>query len=425
MTVTLPWWVLALLGLAIALLLLLYWSVKHRRRPRVTLTCHGEGGVAELERSIAGLTQGTLCAGNRIDLVEDGAFFDRLYADIAAAQSTVHVESFLAKEGEVTRALADALIGKSRHGVKVRLMLDASGGRHFGKEPLRRLKEAGVDVRFYHPPRLSTLGRLNNRDHRKLAILDGRIGWVGGHCLVDSWLGCGEDKKHFRDLSARVEGPVVSQLQAAFAENWIEESGELFAGDGCFPPLDEVGPASAHAVWLSPAGTPSSVELLFFLAIRTARQKITIQNPYFLPDPDERRALIDAVERGVQVRVMLPAASASDAPLVQHASHHHYGTLLGGGVEIYEYERTLLHQKVMTVDGIWSAIGSTNFDDRSFEINDEVMLAVSDPGVARELEAVFARDLEHARRVNLAEWRKRSVPHRLLDFATYLINEQL
>jgi cardiolipin synthase A/B len=425
MTVTLPWWVLALLIAAIALLLLLYWSVKHRRRPRISLTCHGDGAIDQIERSVAGLTQGTLCAGNRIDLVEDGAYFDRLLEDVAAAESTVHVESFLAKEGEVTRRLTDALVAKARQGVKVRVMLDASGGRGYGKEPLRRLRAAGVDVRFYHPLRPSTLGRLNNRDHRKLAVLDGRVGWVGGHCLVDGWLGCAEDKKHFRDISARVEGPVVSQLQAAFSENWIEETGELFAGDGCFPPLPEAGAASAHVVWLSPGGSPSSVELLYFVAIAAARQSITIQNPYFLPDPDERKALIAAAGRGVAVRVMLPATTASDAPIVQHASHHHYGSLLAGGVEIYEYQRTLLHQKVMTIDGLWSSVGSTNFDDRSFEINDEVTLAVCDPQVARELEAIFERDCEHAKRIELDQWKRRSLPHRLLDFSAYLINEQL
>lgn len=430
MTVAVPWWLLALLGFAFALLALLLWSVKHRRRPplrlpRGPLVGDDEPGIAALARSIAGITQGTLCDGNQIELVQDGAFFDRLLADIAAAERSVHVESYLAREGEVTRRLTTALVAKSRQGVHVRLMLDASGGRRFGKQLLRSLRQAGVDVRFYHPLRPSTLGRLNNRDHRKIAVLDGHIGYVGGHCLTDNWLGEAQDKEHYRDVTARVEGPVVTQLQAAFCENWVEESGELLAGDDCFPPLAEVGAAKAHVTWLSPSGSPSCIELLHYLAISGARQRITIQNPYFLPDPNELEALLAAVARGVRVRVMLPATTASDAPFVQHASHHRFGALLAGGVEIWEYERTLLHQKTMTIDGCWSMVGSSNFDDRSLEINDEVQLVVWDEALAAELEAAFERDAEHARRVELAAWKRRSIFHRLVDFSAYLVNEQL
>jgi cardiolipin synthase len=421
--IAVPWWLLGLLVAAVAVLLLLFWSVKHRRRPKLELAA--QPGLDELERSIAGLTQGTLCSGNRIELVQNGEFFSRVTADVEAAERTVHVETFLAKEGEVTRCLAEVLARRAREGLKVRVMLDSNGGKTFGKRHLERMREAGVRVAFYHPWRLSTLGRINNRDHRKIVVVDGRIAYVGGHCLVDSWMGRAEDCEHFRDISARAEGPVVAQLQAAFSENWIEETGEVLAGEGCFPALAEVGEAKAHAVWLSPAGSPSSVELLHFLAIRAAQRSITIQNPYFLPDPEELKALVAAARRGVRVRVMIPATTASDAPFVQHASHHRYGFLLEGGVELYDYQRTLLHQKVMTVDGRWSSVGSANFDDRSFEINDEVTLAVCDEALAEELEAIFEADLEHAKRVELAAWKKRKLGHRLVDFGAFLVNEQL
>ena len=421
--ITLPYWLLGVLIAAIVTLALLYWSVKHRRRPHLKLA--GEPGLEGLERSIAGLTQGTMCAGNRIELVQDGEFFVRLHADLEAAEQTIHLESFLAKEGDVTRCLAEVLARRAKEGVAVRVTLDGSGGRKFGKEYLRQMREAGVQLTFYHPWRLSTLGRMNNRDHRKIVVVDGRIGYVGGHCLVDSWQGQAQDKKHFRDISARVEGPVVAQLQAAFTENWIEETGEVPVGDGCFPELEEVGDARAHAVWLSPAGSASCVELLHFLAIHSAQRSITIQNPYFLPDPDDRKALLEAAKRGVRVRVMIPAASASDAPIVQHASHHHYGTLLKGGIELYDYQRTLLHQKVITIDGSWSIVGSANFDDRSFEINDEVTLAVCDEKVAKELEAIFEADLKHARQVTFEPWKARPWTHKLLDFTMYLVNEQM
>ena len=421
--IALPYWIFGSLVAAILLLALLFWSVKHRRRPK--LRFRADLGLDELERSIAGITQGTLCAGNRVELVQDGAFFERVTADIEAAEHTVHLETFLAKKGEVTRCLAEVLARRAREGVTVRVMLDAGGGRRFGKESLRQMREAGVKIARYHPWRLSTLGRVNNRDHRKMVIVDGKVGWVGGHCLVDTWRGEAQDKKHFRDISARVEGPVVAQLQSAFTENWIEETGELPAGEECFPELEEVGDVRAHAVWLSPSGSPSCVELMHYLAIRAAERSITIQNPYFLPDPEELKALVEAAKRGVRVRVMIPATDASDAPIVQHASHHRYGFLLAGGVELYDYQTTLLHQKVITVDGRWSSVGSANFDDRSFEINDEVTLAIADEGIARELEEIFEKDLKSAKKVELAEWKKRSWGHKLIDFSAYLVNEQL
>jgi cardiolipin synthase len=321
--------------------------------------------------------------------------------------------------------MAEALAAKAREKVQVRVMFDGSGGKKFGKQGFKLLKEAGAKVRRYHPILISNLGLINNRDHRKIFIIDGRIAYVGGHCLTDNWLGEAQDKQHFRDISARVEGPVVAQLQSAFAENWIEETGEVPGGANFFPELEPVGDISAHAVWLSPSGSPSTLKLLHYLLIRMATKRLTIQNPYFLPDPDARKALLEAVKRGVEVRIMIPADKASDAPLVQHASHHHFGTLLKGGVRLFDYNRTLLHQKIVVVDGSCSSIGSTNFDDRSFEINDEVSLVVYDERIGRELEETFERDLEHATERHLDEWRHRPVLHKMRDFFSFLVNEQL
>ncbi|HEX6085630.1 MAG TPA: phospholipase D-like domain-containing protein [Thermoanaerobaculia bacterium] len=420
--VAVPIWVLVLLALTIALLLLILWSVKRRRRPHLALE---PTALDDLLPSIAGLTQGTCVRGNKVELVQDGAMWDRVFADIAAAKETVNYETFLCKEGELTRRMAEALSAKAREKVQVRVMLDGSGGKKFGKHGLKMLKEAGAKVRKYHPIVLSNLGLLNNRDHRKIFVIDGRIAYVGGHCLTDNWLGHAQDKKHFRDISARVEGPVVAQLQSAFAENWIEETGEVPGGTNFFPELEAAGDVSAHAVWLSPAGSPSTLKLLHYMLIRMATKSLTIQNPYFLPDPDARKALLEAVKRGVEVRIMIPSEHATDAPIVQHASHHHYGTLLKGGVRIFDYNKTLLHQKIVVVDGECSSIGSTNFDDRSFEINDEVSLVVYDEAIGRELEETFARDLEHATERHLDEWRRRPVLHKMRDFGSFLFNEQL
>lgn len=423
MKIATPVWILALLALTIVTLVLILWSVKRRRRPRLKLET--DGGIDNLIPTIAGLTQGTLVAGNHVELVQNGGMWDRAIDDLALAGRTINLEAFLAKEGELTRRLTDALVERAEAGVEVRMMLDGSGGRHYGKRDLDRLRAAGVSVHMYHPMRLSNLGRLNNRDHRKIIVIDGRVGYVGGHCITDNWTGKAQDKQHFRDISARVEGPVVAQLQSAFAENWIEETGEVPGGEHFFPEVKKAGTMKAHATWISPAGSPSAVKLLHYAAIHAAQKRITIQNPYFLPDPDARAALVDAVRRGVDVRVMIPASEASDSPLVQHASHHHYGTLLKGGVKLYDYQRTLLHQKVIVVDECWAAVGSTNFDDRSFEVNDEISLVIYDESIAMELEKIFEQDLKDAKAVDLEEWKRRPALHKLKDFAAFVFNEQL
>lgn len=422
-TVTVPVWVLAVVGLPILPLLIILWSVKRRRRPHLEL--QSEDGLEDLIPSIAGLTQGTICTGNRVELIQNGEFWERVFRDLDAAKLTINYETFLAKKGKLTERMTAMLMKKAAEGVEVRMMLDGSGGKHYPKEDIQALRDAGVKVGKYHALELRNLGIINNRDHRKIFVIDGKIGYVGGHCLVDNWLGDAEDKQHFRDISARVEGPVAAQLQSAFAENWIEETGEVIGGERFFPALCDTGEMKAHVVWTSPTGSPSTVKLLHYMAIHAARKSITIQNPYFLPDPDARKALLDAVKRGVEVRIMIPADHATDSPLVQHASHHHYGTLLKGGVRLFDYQRTLLHQKVMVIDRCWASVGSTNFDDRSFEVNDEVSLVVYDKQIAQELEETFTRDLEHATEVHFHPWKNRPVPHKLRDFFSFLFKEQL
>lgn len=420
--VTIPLWLLALLILVIFILGIIVWSVKRRRRPRLANTSR-DGGT--LQETMAGLLQSTIVGGNAVELIQNGEFFTRLFADLEAARSTINIETFLCKEGELTHRLTEILLRKRDEGIEVRLLLDGSGGRRFGKRDAKRLRDAGCTLQKFHPFRLSNLGRLNQRTHRKMAIVDGRVGYVGGHCLVDTWLGTAEDKKHFRDITARIEGPVVNQLQSAFTDNWIEETGEVISGETFFPKLEECGKTRAQIAFVSPTGGPSTLKLLHYMAISTAKKSITIQNPYFLPDPDARKALLDAVKRGVEVRVMIPETHATDAKLVSHASHHHYGTLLKGGVRMFDYEQTLLHQKVFTVDHCWSSIGSTNFDDRSFEINDEVSLVVYDEAIAQQLEETFEADLKHATERNLQAWKKRPALHKLKDFSAFLLNEQL
>ena len=423
MTVTVSVVLLAALILVIILLLIIVWSLKGRRDLHFRIDT--EAPLERLIPSLAGLSHGVLIGGNAVEIVQDGAFFEAVLGDIQAAERSVHLETFLWKKGKIGSRVAEALAERSRARVDVRVLVDANGSRDMGESAERVLEEAGCRLVKHHRGRLNTLGRINSRDHRKIIIVDGRVGYVGGHCIVDTWLGEAQDKKHFRDISVRICGPVVHSLQATFSENWVLGTGELFLGDGVFPTLEPKGDVAVHVARIRPANSASAVEILHHLAICCARERIWIQNPYFLPDPEGIEALVGAVRRGVDVRVMSPSAKASDFPLVQHAAHHNYGTLLKGGVRIFEYQKTLLHQKVMTVDGIWCAIGSSNFDDRSFEINDEITLGFHDAALAKQLEDIFGQDLKACRELTSEAWEGRSLKHRLTDGAAYLINEQL
>lgn len=417
-------WPLWTLGAVTAILGISLYSVKRRRRAHLDMSDSG-GSFEDFVPSIVGVTQGTMTEGNALELVQNGAFFESLNRDLEGAKHSINFETFLCKKGEVSHRIAEILARKAREGVEVRMLLDGTGGKDIGKDDLDLMYDAGVDVRKYHPFQISNLGVITNRDHRKLVVVDGRIGYIGGHCLVDNWMGDAQDKDHYRDISARVQGPVVQQIQSAFIENWLETAGDVPGGQHHFPKLEPKGDAGAHVVWVSPHGSPSTVKLLHYMAIKGAKKRITIQNPYFLPEEDMRNALIEAAKRGVEVRVMIPDAKISDAPVVQHASHHRYGAFLAGGVRIFDYQRTLLHQKVMTIDGVWSAIGSTNWDSRSFEYNDEATMGVYDEDVARQLEEVFERDLEHAVERKADEWEHRELSHKLIDFAAYMLRDQL
>jgi cardiolipin synthase len=327
-------------------------------------------------------------------------------------------------EGKLANELTTLLARKAREGVEVRVLVDGSGGRKISKVE-DQLKGAGVQVALFHPVRFSNLGRINNRDHRKIVVIDGRIGFIGGHGIGDEWTGNAQDKKHWRDTGMRAEGPVVNRLQAAFCENWIEETGEILAGDMYFPRPAPMGTTSTHVAYTSPSGSVSSVQLLYYLAIEAARREVIIQNPYLLPETDAIDALERAVKRGVKVMIMVPSTESTDSPVVQHASHHRFGNLLKRGVRIWEYDRTLLHQKIMVVDDTWSCVGSTNFDARSFEVNDEISVGIVDPSIAAQLKTAFGQDLRYARERHFEEWSDRGLWHKLKDGLAYLANEQL
>lgn len=418
-----PRWLLIVLLAAVALGGLFIWS--RMRKAPIELQVDRRGGLRQMIPSVVGLTHGTLTAGNQVTVLQNQKYLDAMLEEMAKARESIHFETFVWWEGAMPTRIGEALAAAARRGVQVRVLLDASGAKKINDDLLARMRAAGCKVEMFHPFSLANLGWINNRDHRKITVIDGRVAFVGGHGVADEWTGNAQDKKHWRDSGVRLEGPVVGNLQSAFSENWVEQSGDVPVGDIYFPVQKSVGEAQAHVAYSSPAGTTSSVELLHYLAILSAQREVLIQNPYFIPGDDALHAIDEARKRGVQVSVMIPSDDATDNAIVQHASHYLYDALLRRGVHVYEYTRTLLHQKVMIVDGKWTIIGSTNFDDRSFDLNDEVSVGLVDPAVAAQFRAAFEDDLRHSKRIDAATWSRRSMLHKLQDRGAFLLNGQL
>jgi cardiolipin synthase len=410
-----------ILAAVVVVLGVVIWSIRRHRDPSMKIEC--DSPIDALMPSLAGLTLGTAVGGNKVEVHENGAFFDVLIERIRAARCSVHFETFLWKDGRLGRRIADALVDRARAGLQVRVMLDAQGSKDAGDEVVKRMRDAGCRVTFFHKRALRNIGVLNDRDHRKLAVIDGKEAFVGGHCIVDDWLGNAEDGQHFSDVSVQLHGPIVHSIQGAFSENWAGETGELFLGDDVFPKLEPAGDVLIHAVFAKPENSAPTVKILHHTAICIARKRIWIQNPYFIPEPEAIDAFGAAVKRGVDVRVLMPSTSGSDNPMVQHAGHRNFEKLLRCGVRLFEYPHTLLHQKIMTVDGVWSAIGSSNFDDRSFETNDEISLSIADQALAARFDAIFEKYVQRAHEVDLERWTRRGWWHKLKDNAFYLLNE--
>ena len=415
--------VLGVLLAIIVLLVLVIWSIRRHRNPILEFECGKP--IETMLPSIAGLSLGAVVEGNRVEIFENGRFFDVLIEEIDGARQSVHFESFLWKEGVLGQRMADAFCRRARAGVQVRVMLDANGSRGIGEAVERQLKDAGCKLNYFHRTRLRHIGVFNNRTHRKICIADGRVAFAGGHCIVDSWLGDAQDKEHFADVSIRMHGPIVSHLQSVFSENWVGHTGEMFVGTDVFPALKAEGHVPMHVAYVKPDGSAPAVKILHHALICFANKRLWIQNPYFIPEPEAIEAFAQAVKRGVDVRVMMPSTGGSDNPMVQHAGHFTFEKLLRAGVRLFEYPHTLLHQKVIVVDSIWSSVGSCNFDDRSFEINDEVTLGMLDADLARQLEGIFEKYVRECREITQESWRRRSVKERVIERLAYSINELL
>jgi cardiolipin synthase len=364
-------------------------------------------------------------AGNRVTALLNGdEAFPAMLEAIRSARRSIALEAYIFWPGTVGTTFAEALAERARAGVATHLLLDAMGSKKLDEELIGRMRDAGVQVVYFRPLRWYTLDRVNHRTHRKLLIVDGRVGFTGGLGIADLYLGHAQDKDHWRDGQFRAEGPVVGQLQAAFLDNWIQTGGPLLHGEDYYPPLDSAGGAWAQAVHSSPGGGTESLRLMYHLAIASAGRSILIANPYFVPNTLAVGMLVEARRRGVRVEIIAPGP-ITDAGLVRRASRAKWGPLLEAGVRIYEYQPTMYHNKLMVVDDYWVTVGSTNFDNRSFRLNDEANLNVFGETFARAQAEIFARDRDRSREVTLEEWRGRPVTERLEEFVARMLRRQL
>ncbi|TYT23635.1 cardiolipin synthase B [Luteimonas viscosa] len=379
----------------------------------------------QFRREMSVLLGPTVLPGNLVEDFQNGdEIFPAMLAAIAGARHTVTMETYIYWSGEIGRQVAHALAASARRGVTVHLMLDWAGSVKMDAELLALIEDAGVRVERYRPLRWYNLRRLNNRTHRKLLVVDGRIGFTGGVGIADQWTGHAQDPDHWRETHFRIEGPVVAQLQAAFNDNWIKTTGELLNGEGYFPELERAGDMDAHLFIASPAGGSESMHLMYLTAIAAATISIDLCAAYFVPDELISDALLAARGRGVRVRVLLPGEHI-DSETVRFSSKASWGPLLQGGVEIHEYRPTMTHVKLLVVDGELVSVGSTNFDMRSFRLNDEASLNVYDRGFAAKMTAVFERDLEQAKQYDYAMWSRRPLRDRFIETVMRPIRSQI
>ncbi|MEO8135635.1 MAG: phospholipase D-like domain-containing protein [Betaproteobacteria bacterium] len=382
-------------------------------------------GEPQFSRAMGVLLGPSLLDGNRVTTLLNGdQIFPAMLKAIRSARSTITFETYIYWSGDIGQQFADAIDERAKSGVRVHVLLDWVGSQKMEDRLLEQMKAAGVQIEKYHPPRWYTLNRLNNRTHRKLLVVDGRIGFTGGVGIADEWNGHAQDKDHWRDTHYQLEGPVVAQMQAAFAHNWTKVSGTILQGDPYFPALAAAGPLVAQVFKSSNEGGAESMHLLYLLSIAGAEKSIDLAMAYFVPDELALEALVAAIKRGVRVRIIMPGPF-TDALLVRQASRSTWGAILQAGAEMYEYQPTMFHCKVLVVDGLWTSVGSTNFDSRSFRLNDEANLNVSGREFAQRQVADFEADLKNSRRITYEEWSARPLHEKAWEYLMRLAGSQL
>ena len=417
------WWVFHILAyLSFAILLFLFVLVlfepglRYRIRPR-PLSPDSD----EFVRELAALCDTQVLARTKVERLKNGeSFFPAMLEAIAGAKQTINLEAYQFRTGRVGSRFVEALAARARAGVRVKLVVDWLGSFKTPTDFFKPLTDAGGKVAWYQPFRWSTFKRWNNRTHRKMLVIDGRVGFAGGPDIADEWLYETKKGPVWRDTNFRFDGNVVSGLQSTFAENWLESSGNILADDDYFPQaredqaLAQGGPAGIVVNSTPSAARGTRAAILFQTVIAYAQKTIHITTPYFVPDRSSLSEILRAAERGVKVIVLTPGKH-SDHLITRSSARRRYGELLKSGVEVYEYRPAMIHAKTMVIDGLWSIVGSTNFDNRSLGLNDEVNVALRDRELAGRLEEDFREDLSHSRQITYEHWDHRPFSERVLE----------
>jgi cardiolipin synthase len=404
------------------------WGIIFTRAPaHITQHIEHRYDVADGQflRSMGVLLGPALLPGNKVDtLVNGDQIFPAMLDAIRSAKKTVTFQSYIYWEGKVGKQFADALSERARAGVKVHVLLDWAGSHKMDKASINEMGRAGAEVMKYHHPQWFKYRHLNHRTHRKLLVVDGRIGFTGGVGIADEWSGNAQDKDHWRDTHYRIEGPTVAQLQGAFGDNWTKATGAVLHGDDYFPQVEPRGAFPAQMFKSSVEGGAESMQLMYLLSLAASKSTIDLSMAYFIPDGHTMDHLVAALKRGVRLRIILPGKE-TDSWLVRRASRAHWGRILENGGEIYEYQPTMFHCKVLVIDGLWTSVGSTNFDSRSFSLNDEANLNVYDRAFAQRQIADFENDLKRAQRITFDEWRNRPWYEKALEHTIAFFGPQL
>ena len=374
--------------------------------------------------TIQSTCQAAVHHGNKIEIFTNGPeFYPAMLAAIRSATRSVNMECYIFQPGQVADQFIEALSDRARKGVNVTIVVDAIGSFSLWGRPVRRLRDAGCRIESYQRLHWYRLSRINNRTHRELLVIDGRLAFAGGAGIADWWMYPQGRLGPWRDTMARIEGPIVAALQGVAAENWLECCGEIMTGPEFFPNLDRAGETAAFVVKSSPSDRATASRVAFQMLVEGADREVRISTPYFLPDRAFRRALAQSAARGVELTVIVPG-SATDQRWVRLASRRMWGQLLEAGIRIFEYTRAMTHAKVLIVDGLWAVLGTTNFDNRSFEHNDEVNVALRDASVASRLLDDFERDIRDSEEITLDAWRRRPLWEKIVGPFVWILERQ-
>ena len=419
-------WMIGLAVIVTGLVLVLLQNFKTPEKVLERNVAHRYGiHDPQFQREMSVLLGPQIVRGNHVTALQNGReIFPAMLEAIRSARTSITFETYIYWSGETGEAFTAALSEQARAGVPVHVVVDWAGSVKMDKSLLDSMEAAGVSVHRYRPLHWFNLGRMNNRTHRKLLVVDGLIGFTGGVGIADQWSGDGADPEHWRDTHFRVEGPVVAQFQAAFNDNWIKTSGQVLNGQNYFPPLPDTGEMAAHVFLASPSGGSESMHLMYLLAIAAAETSIDLAASYFVPDTLLIEGLIAARKRGARLRILVPGPHI-DSPTVKIASKSAWGEILRAGAEIHVYQPTMLHTKLLVIDAAFVSVGSTNFDMRSIRLNDEASLNIYSSAFAAQMTAAFEHDLLAAERYTLAQWENRPLREKLAEKLLLPIKSQL